>query len=60
MLYRVRLQYGFLIDATNRDEAYSTALHRLRENPETAISGIQSDAMQRNTRPLWTRLLFGH
>lgn len=59
MLYRVRLQYGLLVDAANRDEAYAKALRRLRENPETAIAEVQAAQTAKKHRPLWKQLLTG-
>lgn len=59
MLYRVRLQYGFLIDATNRDEAFAKALRRLRDNSETAIADVHPANAAKTSRPLWKRLLTG-
>ena len=40
MLYQVRLQYGFMLEASSREEAFQKALRRLRESPESAVSDV--------------------
>ncbi len=59
MLYRVRFQFGFVIDAASKDDAYAKALRKLRESPETAISGIQQEGVPNVKRSLVNRLLTG-
>ena len=59
MLYRVRFQFGFLIDAASKDEAYAKALRKLRESPESAISGIQPEGEANVKRSLINRLWTG-
>lgn len=59
MLYRVRFQFGFVIDAPSKDAAYANALQRLRESPETAISGVQQEGETKEKRSLLNRLVTG-
>jgi hypothetical protein len=59
MLYRVRFQFGFVIDAASKDEAYAKALRRLRESPETAISGVQQEGETTVKRSLLNRIVTG-
>ncbi len=59
MLYRVKLQYGFVIDATSKDAAYAMALKRLREAPETAISGVGPEGEVKEKRSLFNQFVTG-
>jgi hypothetical protein len=59
MLYRVRLQFGFVMDASSKDEAYAKALRRLREAPESAISAVVPEGEANMKRSLMGRLLTG-
>lgn len=41
MLYQIRLQYGFMIEANSPDDAHQKAVCSLREAPESHISRVE-------------------
>jgi hypothetical protein len=57
MLYQIKLQYGFLIEAGSKEQAHQKAQRMLRESPESYISDIRfpDDAKP----PLWKRVAKG-
>ena len=59
MLYQVKMQYGFLIEAGSREEAFQKALRRLRESPESAVSDVRQAGQADGKRPLWRRFVTG-
>ena len=59
MLYQVRLQYGFMLEASSRDEAFQKALRRLRESPESAVSDVHQAGQHRHKDGLFKRLVTG-
>lgn len=59
MLYQVKLQYGCIIDAASRDEAYTKAVRLLRENPAAYISDVRQQGEPRGHRSLVMRLITG-
>lgn len=60
MLYQVRLQYGCLTEGSSRDEAYTKAIRRLRESPESYISDVRQSGEPKKPRSLLRRLITGH
>jgi hypothetical protein len=59
MLYRVRFEYGRNIQASSRDEALRKMCALMKEHPESFIRDVQDGSVQRNSRPLWKRLITG-
>ena len=59
MLYQVRLQYGFMLEASSREEAFQKALRRLRESPESAVSDVHQAGQPRQKDGLFKRLMTG-
>jgi hypothetical protein len=59
MLYQVKLQYGFLIDASSRDEAYARAIRLLRENPSAYVSDVRQHGEPKGRPSLMKRLITG-
>jgi hypothetical protein len=59
MLYQIKLQYGFIVDAGNRDEAYSKVIRRLRESPELFIADIRPAGESKNKPSLMRRFITG-
>ena len=60
MLYQVKLQYGCLIEASSRDEAYSKAIRLLRESPESYVSDVRQAGEPKKPESLMHRLITGH
>ena len=59
MLYQIKLQYGFIVDAGNRDDAYSKVIRRLRESPELFIADIRPAGDSKNKPSLMRRFITG-
>ena len=59
MLYQVKLQYGYLIDAASRDEAYSKAIRLLRESPESYVSDVRQAGEPKQKASFMRRLITG-
>src|SRR5262249_13986363 len=59
MLYQVKLQYGFVIDAASRDEAYTKALRLVRENPASYIADVRQHGEPKGNPSLMKRLITG-
>jgi hypothetical protein len=60
MLYQVKLQYGCVIDASSRDEAYAKAIRLLRESPESYVSDVRQAGEPKRPTSLMHRLITGH
>lgn len=59
MLYQVKLQYGFLIDGSSRDEVYAKAVRLLRENPPVYISDVRQHGEPKRDMSFVKRLITG-
>ena len=59
MLYQVRLQYGFLIEADNRDQAFRLARKRLLDSPDSAISKVEQYGTPKGKAGVVKRLITG-
>lgn len=59
MLYQVKFQYGCLIEASSRDEAYSKAIRLLRETPESYVSDVRQAGESKKPVSLMRRLITG-
>ena len=59
MLYQVKLQFGFLIDGSNRDEVYAKAVRPLRENPASYIADVRQHGEPKGHPSLMKRLITG-
>ncbi len=60
MLYHVRLQYGFYVDARDKTEAFTKASRALRENPGSHIASIKQPDAPKGNRGIIKRLVTGH
>ena len=60
MLYQVKLQYGFLVDAGSRDEAYAIAIRLLREAPQSYVSDIHQAGEPKKPETFVHRIITGH
>ncbi len=60
MLYQVKLQYGFLVDAVSRDAAYATAIRLLREAPQSYVSDIHQAGELKKPETFVHRIITGH
>lgn len=59
MLYQVKLQYGCLIEAASRDEAYAKVIRLLRESPESYVSDVRQAGEPKHQPSLMRRLITG-
>ncbi len=59
MLYQVRFQYGCMIEASSRDEAYSKAIRLLRDSPASCISDVRQPGEPKKPTSLMRRLITG-
>ncbi len=59
MLYQVKLQYGCMIDASSRNEAYTKAIRLLRESPESYVSDVCQAGEPKKPASLMRRLITG-
>ena len=60
MLYQVKFQYGCLIEASSRDEAYAKAIRLIRESPESYVSDVRQAGESKKPESLIHRLIMGH
>lgn len=60
MLYHVRLQYGFHVDAQDKAAAFAKASRALRENPGSHIASIKQPDAPKGNRSIIARLVTGH
>ena len=58
MLYFVRLNYGFLIKAASREEAFAKAMEGIKASPSSAIRTVEDASLARDI-PLWKRFVTG-
>ena len=59
MLYQIRLQYGFHVEASSNSEAFGKACRALRENPGSHIATVRQADAPRNKRSLLRRIVTG-
>ena len=59
MLYQVKLQYGFLVEASSREEAFQKAVRELKESPASHVADVRQTGLADGNRPLWKRLVTG-
>lgn len=59
MLYRVRLQYGFHVEARNKSEAFAKACQSLRDNPGALVSSIEQPDAPKGSPGIVKRLVTG-
>lgn len=60
MIYQIKLQYGFIVDATNQADALNKAVKMIRENPSSHISSVfQASAPRKRKRSLLMRIVKG-
>ena len=59
MLYRIKLQYSFTVDATSHLEAYLKGVQAILAFPEGQIAKVEDASIEWPKRPLWKRLLLG-
>lgn len=59
MLYHVKLQYGFHVEASTNAEAFNKACSALRDNPGSHIADIRQPDAPKGERPVWKRLVTG-
>lgn len=59
MLYHVKLQYGFVIDAASRDEAYAKGVRLVRENPAAYISDVRQHGEPKGHPSFIKRIITG-
>jgi hypothetical protein len=59
MLYQVKLQYGFMVEAGSREDAFQKAIRELKDSPASHISDVRSTGVTDGKRPLWKRLVTG-
>jgi len=60
MIYQIKLQYGFVVDATNQADALNKAVKMIRDNPSSHISSVfQASAPRKRKRSLLVRILKG-
>ena len=59
MLYQVRLQYGFVLDCSNSQEAYQMARKKLLDSPESVISKVEKYGTPKGKPGVVKRLFTG-
>lgn len=59
MLYHVKLQYGFVVDAPSRELAHATALRMMREAPASYIADVKNHGEPKGHPSLMKRLITG-
>jgi hypothetical protein len=59
MIYQIKLQYGFLVDATDQTDAYNKAVRMIRENTGSHISGVYQASAPRRKTSLLMRIVKG-
>lgn len=59
MMYQIKLQFGFVIDAGNSEEAFRKAVLRLRESPEAFVSGVYPAGQKKEKPGLLRRIVTG-
>ena len=59
MIYQIKLQYGFLIDAGNSEEAYQKAVRRLRDTAEGFVSSVYPAGQKKEKPGILRRIMTG-
>lgn len=59
MLYHVKLQYGFVVDAPSREVAHATAVRTMREAPASYIAEVKPYGEPKEHPSLMKRLITG-
>lgn len=59
MIYQVKLQYGFIVEATNQTDAFNKAVKMVRDNPSSHISGIYQASGPKRKTSLLMRIVKG-
>ncbi len=59
MIYQIKLQYGFLIDAASAEDAFQKAIRRLRETPEGFVSGVYPAGQKKEKPGILRRIVTG-
>ena len=59
MLYHIKLQYGFHVEAANKSQAFAKACKHLRENPEALVSRVAQPDEPKGHPSLLKRLVTG-
>lgn len=60
MIYQIKLQYGFLVDAPDQSTAYMKAVRALRDNPGSHISNVaEAPASKKKSMSLLMRIIKG-
>jgi hypothetical protein len=60
MIYQIKLQYGFMVEAEDKAAAYALAAKSLRENPGMAISSVFPAMNPKNKSSLLMRIIKGY
>lgn len=59
MLYKVRLQYGFSVDASDKTAAFRVATRMLRDNPGAFVAQIEQADQPKGNPSLIKRIITG-
>jgi hypothetical protein len=59
MIFEVKLQYSFLVEANDQSSAYAKAIQTIRDNPHVVISGIRQSTTYRKRRSLLSSIVWG-
>lgn len=59
MLYQVKLQYGCMIEASSREEAYAQAIRMLREAPASYVADVRQAGEPKKPVSIVRRLITG-
>lgn len=59
MIYQIKLQYGFIVDAANQTDAFNKAVKMIRENPSSHISGVSQASAPKKKTSLAMRIIKG-
>ncbi len=59
MLYKVRLQYGFNVDASDKSAAFRIATRMLRDNPGAFVSQVEQADKPKGNPSLVKRVITG-
>jgi hypothetical protein len=59
MIYQIKLQYGFTVEAHDQATAYSKAVKSIQENPGMAIASVFQASAPKRKMSLLMRLIKG-
>ena len=59
MIYQIKLQYGFVVEANDQAAAYSKAAQQLRDNPGMVIASVHQFAGAKRKTSLLMRIIKG-